>query len=113
MRHQASQHDETKSMKCGLCDRIETKYRRRGAEKARLARWMHEGAILVASMDRSRRIINDMDREIFGLLRERAYRRSSLFGTGKPHPKYCRQKITVKSPHDTIHRDNDLKPRCK
>lgn len=76
---------ETKSTKCCLCDRIETKYRRREAEEARLARWMREGAILVASMDRSRSIIKEIDREIFSLRREREYRRKSLSGIRNSH----------------------------
>lgn len=75
---------ETKSKKCCLCDRIETKYRRREAEKARLARWVREGALLVASI-----IIKDIDREIFSLRREREYRRKSLSGIRNSHLNCC------------------------
>lgn len=69
---------ENESSKCRLCERIETKYRRRSAEIERLERWKREGATLVASMDRSRKLIMDLDKEIFMLQREREDRRSNL-----------------------------------
>ncbi|KAJ5129491.1 uncharacterized protein N7515_005530 [Penicillium bovifimosum] len=63
---------------CRLCEKIETKYRRRSAELERLARWKREGATLVASMDRSERLILDLEKEIRALQRERDDRRSTL-----------------------------------
>lgn len=69
---------ENESSKCRLCEKIETKYRRRSAEVERLERWKREGATLVASMDRSRKLIMDLDKEIFMLQREREDRRNTL-----------------------------------
>lgn len=69
---------ENDSNKCRLCEKIETKYRRRSAEVDRLDRWKREGATLVASMDRSHKLIMDLDKEIFVLQRERETRRNTL-----------------------------------
>lgn len=69
---------ENESSKCRLCEKIETKYRRRNAEIERLERWKREGATLVASMDRSKKLIMDLDKEIFMLQREREDRRNTL-----------------------------------
>lgn len=69
---------ENESNKCRLCEKIETKFRRRGAEVDRLERWKREGATLVASMDRSRKLIMDLDKEIYILQREREDRRTTL-----------------------------------
>lgn len=69
---------EDDSNKCRLCEKIETKFRRRSAEIDRLERWKREGATLVASMDRSRKLIMDLDKEIFMLQREREDRRNTL-----------------------------------
>jgi hypothetical protein len=69
---------ENDSSKCRLCEKIETKYRRRSAEVERLERWKREGGTLVASMDRSQRLIMELDREICLLKREREDRRNTL-----------------------------------
>lgn len=69
---------EDDSNKCRLCEKIETKFRRRSAEIDRLERWKREGATLVASMDRSRKLVMDLDKEIFMLQREREDRRNTL-----------------------------------
>ncbi|KAJ5940023.1 hypothetical protein N7516_000191 [Penicillium verrucosum] len=58
--------------------KIETKHRRRGAEVDRLDRWKREGATLVASMDRSHKLIMELEKEIRSLQRERDDRRSTL-----------------------------------
>jgi hypothetical protein len=63
---------------CRLCEKIETKFRRRSAEVDRLNRWKREGATLVASMDRSYKLIMDLDKEIRSLQQERDDRRSTL-----------------------------------
>lgn len=69
---------ENDSSKCRLCEKIETKYRRRSAEIDRLERWKREGATLVASMDRSQKLIMELEKEIFILQREREDRRNTL-----------------------------------
>jgi hypothetical protein len=69
---------ENESNKCRLCEKIETKFRRRSAEVDRLERWKREGGTLVASMDRSRKLIMDLDKEIYILQREREDRRTTL-----------------------------------
>ena len=69
---------EDEKSKCRLCEKIETKFRRRSAEVDRLDRWKREGATLVASMDRSYKLIMDLEKEICTLKRERDDRRSTL-----------------------------------
>ncbi|KAJ6160141.1 hypothetical protein N7519_003509 [Penicillium mononematosum] len=53
---------ENEKTNCRLCEKIETKYRRRSAEVDRLDRWKREGATLVASMDRSHKLIMDLEK---------------------------------------------------
>ncbi|KAA8644503.1 uncharacterized protein ATNIH1004_008707 [Aspergillus tanneri] len=69
---------EFEKTQCRLCEKIETKYRRRSAETERLNRWKREGGTLVASMDRSQKLIMDLDKEIFQLSREREDKRKAL-----------------------------------
>ncbi|KAJ5899389.1 hypothetical protein N7495_004133 [Penicillium taxi] len=64
--------------KCRLCEKIETKHRRRSAEVDRLERWKREGATLVASMDRCQKLIQDLEKDIGMLKREREDRRRTL-----------------------------------
>lgn len=63
---------------CRLCEKIETKYRRRSAEVERLNRWKREGSNLVASMDRSQKLVMELEKEIRQLQRERDERRKAL-----------------------------------
>ncbi|KAB8219394.1 hypothetical protein BDV33DRAFT_109288 [Aspergillus novoparasiticus] len=69
---------EFETTQCRLCEKIETKHRRRSAEMERLNRWKREGSTLVASMDRSQRLIMELDKEIRQLQRERDDRRKAL-----------------------------------
>ncbi|PYH93041.1 hypothetical protein BO71DRAFT_442022 [Aspergillus ellipticus CBS 707.79] len=69
---------EHETTQCRLCEKIETKYRRRSAEMERLNRWKREGGTLVASMDRSQKLIMELDKEIRQLQRERDDRRLAL-----------------------------------
>lgn len=69
---------ENENSKCRLCEKIETKFRRRSAELDRLERWKREGATLVASIDRSHKLIMELDKEICALQREREDRRRTL-----------------------------------
>ncbi|PYH77650.1 hypothetical protein BO82DRAFT_344338 [Aspergillus uvarum CBS 121591] len=64
--------------KCRLCDKIDTKVRRRNAEVDRLTRWKREGGTLVASMERSQNLIKELDREIFQLEREKQDKQRAL-----------------------------------
>lgn len=69
---------ENEASKCRLCEKIETKFRRRTAEVDRLERWKREGATLIASMDRSQTLIKELDKEIYMLQREREDKRNTL-----------------------------------
>lgn len=69
---------EFEPTKCRLCEKIDTKYRRRSAEIERLSRWRREGGTLVASMDRSQRLIKELEIEINRLQKEREDRRRVL-----------------------------------
>ena len=59
------------SQKCKLCDRIDTKNRRRTAELERIHRWQREGGKFKASIDRSYDIVKVLDRELRELTNER------------------------------------------
>ena len=59
------------SQKCKLCDKIDTKQRRRLAEEDRISRWNREGGRFRASIDRSYDMIKSLDREIYDLRNER------------------------------------------
>ncbi|KAL8763496.1 MAG: hypothetical protein Q9184_000708 [Pyrenodesmia sp. 2 TL-2023] len=63
------------SQKCKLCDKIETKQRRRSAEEDRINRWKREGGKFRASIDRSYEMIKSLDREIYELRNERMKKR--------------------------------------
>ncbi|RAK77309.1 uncharacterized protein BO72DRAFT_429035 [Aspergillus fijiensis CBS 313.89] len=65
-------------VKCRLCDKIDTKVRRRNAEVERLTRWKREGGTLVASMERSQALIKELEREIFQLEREKQEKQRAL-----------------------------------
>ncbi|KAL4743925.1 uncharacterized protein BDW70DRAFT_151767 [Aspergillus foveolatus] len=70
--------DEDNTTKCRLCEKIMTKVRRRDAELDRLNRWKREGSTLVASMDKSRKLINDLENEINELVKQRDDRRKAF-----------------------------------
>lgn len=64
--------------KCKLCDKIETKQRRRKAEFERINRWKSEGGRFLASIDHSAEIIKGLEREINNLVMERQRRLSAI-----------------------------------
>ncbi|RAL17342.1 uncharacterized protein BO97DRAFT_4761 [Aspergillus homomorphus CBS 101889] len=68
----------SENAKCRLCDKIETKKRRRSAEVDRLTRWKREGGTLVASMERCQKLIMELEKEIFQLEREKQERQRAL-----------------------------------
>lgn len=59
------------SEKCKLCQKIDTKWRRRVAEVDRINRWQREGNKFRASIDKSMEIIRGLDAEIYELGCER------------------------------------------
>src|SRR6266487_1765920 len=63
---------------CRLCEKIETKIRRRNAEVERLARWRREGSVLKASMERSQNLIKDLEHEIRQLEHDRQLKRMTI-----------------------------------
>ena len=66
------------SQKCKLCDKIDTKQRRRGAEVDRISRWQREGSKFRASIDRSYDMIKVLDKEIYELGSERQRRLQAI-----------------------------------
>ena len=68
--------------KCKLCEKIDTKARRRQAESERVARWTREGSKFRASIEKSTDTIRSLDREINSLEQERQRR---LQGIGSAH----------------------------
>lgn len=57
--------------KCKLCDRIDTKKRRRGAEVERIERWQRDGGKFKASIEKSLEQVKHLDYEIYNLTSER------------------------------------------
>lgn len=70
------------SQKCKLCEKIDTKMRRRAAEVERINRWQREGGKFKASIEKSTDIIRSLDTEIYDLGCERNRR---LQGIGSGH----------------------------
>lgn len=62
--------------KCKLCEKIETKMRRRAAEVDRIGRWQREAHKFGASIDKSMEMIRGLDTEIYELNCERNRRLS-------------------------------------
>lgn len=62
------------SQKCRICDKIETKQRRRSAELDRISRWRREGSKFRASIERSEDIVDQLEHELADLVSERRAR---------------------------------------
>lgn len=60
--------------KCRICDKLETKERRRKQEIERINRWKKEGRRFSASIERSEGIVEQLECELRSLLSERAMR---------------------------------------
>ena len=69
---------EYESKQCRLCEKIETKFRRRSQELERLDRWRREGGSLVATMSRSQQLVSELEKEIYQLQTERDCKRKAL-----------------------------------
>ncbi|KAL9098357.1 MAG: hypothetical protein Q9163_005970 [Psora crenata] len=52
------------SQKCRICDKIDTKQRRRAAEKDRINRWKKEGGKFKASIERSEDIVRQLELQL-------------------------------------------------
>jgi hypothetical protein len=65
--------------RCKLCDKIDTKMRRRAAEVDRIGRWQREPYKFAASIERSVEIVRGLDGEIYELSCER-HRRLQQIG---------------------------------
>ena len=68
--------------KCKLCEKIDTKMRRRVAEVDRINRWQREGNKFRASIDKSMEIIRGLDLEIYELGCERNRRLQEIGSNG-------------------------------
>ena len=66
------------SQKCKLCEKIETKNRRKGLEMERIGRWQREGTRFRASIDKSWDIVKTLEKEINDLLYERHRRLQAI-----------------------------------
>ena len=66
------------STKCKLCEKIDTKQRRKQAEVERIVRWKREGGKFSASIDRSADIVRGLEKEIQGLFFERQRRLQAI-----------------------------------
>jgi len=75
-------HSLPQSSKCKLCEKIDTKWRRREAEADRVRRW-HSEARCPASVEKSLAIINQLDREMNELAQERAQRWQAIGGQNR------------------------------
>lgn len=64
--------------KCKLCDKLDTKQRRRSAEMDRISRWQREGGKFRASIDRSYDMVKALDKEIYDLRHERQRRLQAI-----------------------------------
>ena len=59
------------SQKCRICDKIDTKQRRRASEKERINRWKKEGGKFRASIEKSEDMVRSLERELMDLTNER------------------------------------------
>ena len=66
------------SQKCKLCDKLDTKHRRKLAEMERISRWEREPGRFSASIDRSWDIVRALEKEISDLGYERQRRRQAI-----------------------------------
>ena len=68
--------------KCKLCEKVDTKMRRRAAEVERINRWQREGNKFRASIDKSMETIRGLDSEIYELGCERNRRLQGISSHG-------------------------------
>ncbi|EEQ32199.1 hypothetical protein McanMca71_005418 [Microsporum canis] len=63
---------------CKLCEKIQTKHRRRNTEVERINRWRREGSVMKASMEKSQAMVKDFEQEINQLEHERQMKQRSI-----------------------------------
>ena len=68
--------------KCKTCEKIDAKYRRKHGELDRLQRWMREPGRYKASIEKSKGMIKDINREIADLEEDRTRKNYSNVGRG-------------------------------
>ncbi|KAL9050700.1 MAG: hypothetical protein Q9162_006474 [Coniocarpon cinnabarinum] len=68
------------NQKCKLCDKIETKTRRRNAEVERVKRWERDGGKFRASIEKSQDAISILTKEIHMLTSERQRKLQAVTG---------------------------------
>ena len=66
------------SQKCRLCEKTDTKLKRRKAEVERINRWQAEGSKFHASISKSMDLIKGLDSDVQDLTAERQKRLCSL-----------------------------------
>ena len=64
--------------KCKLCEKLDTKQRRRSAEMDRIQRWQKEGGKFRASIERSYEMVKALDKEIYDIRHERQRRLNAI-----------------------------------
>lgn len=64
--------------KCKMCEKLDTKLRRRAAEVDRINRWQRDGGKFRASIDKSMETIRNLDGEIRELTCEITRRRDAI-----------------------------------
>jgi hypothetical protein len=72
--------------KCKLCEKIDTKTRRRAAEVERVNRWQREGNKFQASIAKSVDLIRGLDSELYDLQCERNRRLQGIGAQSAHHP---------------------------
>jgi hypothetical protein len=72
--------------KCKLCEKIDTKTRRRAAEVERVNRWQREGNKFQASIAKSVDLIRGLDSELYDLQCERNRRLQGIGAQSAYHP---------------------------
>ena len=68
----------TVNQKCKLCEKLDTKHRRRATEMERITRWKREGSKFGASIERSSDIIKSLEKEIRDINYERQRRLQAI-----------------------------------
>ncbi|PNS16232.1 hypothetical protein CAC42_6339 [Sphaceloma murrayae] len=66
--------------KCKICEKIDTKMRRREKEYERYTRWQAEGGKFKASMERAVETIRELDAEVAQLYAQRSQNRPQTLG---------------------------------
>lgn len=69
---------------CKLCEKLNTKYRRRAAEVDRINRWNQEPSRYQASLEKAMRTIGELDEEIKAIFSEKQRRAMTIGSQTSP-----------------------------